>query len=107
MSKLKAIRTSLKLTQSQLGKGIGISRSQIASIETGARNLTDRIQRDLSINFGVNQEWFKDETKEMFSDKYRDLKLTSEEREFTDLYESLDSDYQKLILDMMKTMASK
>lgn len=106
MNRLKKIRTALNLTQSDFAKGISISRSQVASIESGARNLTERLQKDLVINFGVNPDWFNNEEEEMFLDKYRELDLSPEEREFTDLYESLDQDSKSLILTMMKKISS-
>lgn len=104
---LKEIRTALKLTQADLAKGLGISRSQVTNIERGVRNMTERIERDLTTYFGVNPEWLKSQSGNILVDKYKSFELTEEEREFTDLYETLDPDSKQLILEMMKKIVSK
>ena len=43
----------------------------------------------------------------MFLDKYSEFDLNDNEREFLDLYESLDEDSKQLILETMKKIASK
>lgn len=107
MNKLKEIRAALKITQAELGKGLSISRSQVASIESGSRNMTERIERDLVTHFGVNPEWLKSQSDIMFTDKYKDFNLDKEERSYIDLFESLDAENKELILTMMKKISSK
>ncbi|MEG2583331.1 MAG: helix-turn-helix transcriptional regulator [Oscillospiraceae bacterium] len=65
--RFKKIRLTLNLSQEEFGNKIGIkSRSHISSLESGARNITDRIINDLFKEFNVNEEWLRTGVGEMF-----------------------------------------
>ena len=104
MNKLKAIREELGLTQQELASKLGISRSQVGNIEQGIRSITPRI-KDLK----VNPNWIKSGQGEIINkeNKYDDFELDDKELEFLDLYDSLDEDSQKLIIETMKKISSK
>lgn len=107
MNKLKKIRAELNLTQKQLAEVIGVSRAQVANIEQGIRVITPRIERDLITHLNVNPEWLENEVEPVIMDKYSDFDLDSDEKEFIELFETLDKDSKKLILDTMKKIVSK
>ncbi len=107
MNKLKMIRKELKVTQKELAEKIGVSRAQVANIEQGTRVITARIERDLVAYLNVNPEWLKTGYGNIFLDKYSDFALDTKEREFIDLYESLDDDSKQLIVETMKKIVSK
>lgn len=102
MNILKLVRKELGLTQTELAKKIGISRSQIGNIEQGSRNITDRIKKDLVTYLNVNPEWIETGKGEIILNKYKDYDLTEKEKEFLDLLNQLDPDSQKLVIDTMK-----
>ncbi|MFR9071110.1 MAG: helix-turn-helix transcriptional regulator [Paraclostridium sp.] len=107
MNKLKKIRAELNLTQKQLAEVIGVSRAQVANIEQGIRVITPRIERDLISHLNVNPEWLENGVDPVIMDKYSDFDLDSDEKEFLELFETLDKDSKTLILETMKKIASK
>ncbi len=107
MNKLKIIRDELVITQQKLADILGISRAQVGNIEQGIRSITPRIERDLVTYLNVNPEWLKTGQGKIILDKYSNFNLDTKEREFIDLYESLDNDSKQLILETMKKIVSK
>ncbi|MEG0368132.1 MAG: helix-turn-helix domain-containing protein, partial [Coprobacillus sp.] len=65
-TRLKEIRTALKLTQSELANKLNMSRITIAQMENGSRNITDRTIKDICREFNVNYDWFYNGNGEMF-----------------------------------------
>lgn len=107
MNKLKAIRNELGLTQQKLADVLGISRAQIGNIEQGIRTITPRIERDLISYLNINPEWLRVGKGDIILDKYSNFNLDEKDREFLDLYESLDNDSKQLIVETMKKIISK
>lgn len=107
MNKLKMIRNELNITQKELAEKIGVSRAQVSNIEQGTRVITARIERDLIEYLKVNPDWLKTGEGNILQDKYADFNLDTKEREFLDLYESLDDQSKKLIIETMKKIVSK
>lgn len=66
--RIKILRKELGLTQSQLAESLHITKSAIANIETGARNITDRTISDICREFNVNEEWLRNGTEPMFKE---------------------------------------
>ena len=59
-SRIKNLRKSmLNMTQEAFAKAINISRSNLASLETGRVCITDRIVKDICREFGVNEIWLR------------------------------------------------
>lgn len=66
--RLKEIRLFNELSQSEFGKRIGIeSRAHISSLESGKRNITDRIVTDVCREFNVNEKWLRTGNGDMFT----------------------------------------
>lgn len=107
VSKLKKIREELKITQKELAEKLGVSRAQVANIEQGIRVITPRMERDLISHLNVNPEWLNSGIEPIFADKYSDFDLDTDEKEFIELYDSLDKESKKLIVETMKRIVSK
>jgi len=108
--RLKSIRAELKLSQREFAKQIYISQSQYAELETGNRNLNDRIIHLISVQFNVNKKYIKNATEPMFNSDPPDTKIT----EILNIFDSLDDllqDYLLLqareILKIQKTAIDK
>ena len=71
--RVKLIRTSKNLSQEEFGKALNLSRSAIASYETGVREVTDRSINDICREFRINEDWLRTGKGEMIS------KMTSDE----------------------------
>lgn len=58
--RLRELRVRLQLSQEEFGKKIGIeSRAHISLLESGKRNITDRIITDICREFSVNEDWLR------------------------------------------------
>lgn len=73
--RIKQIRKDNKLSQSALGKLIGISRSQISCYEKGLRDITERSLNDICREFNVNKEWLLTGKGEMYIISEKDKKI--------------------------------
>lgn len=72
--RFKEIRLKLNYTQQDFANKLNLkSRSHISSIESGNKNITDRIISDLCREFNVNEEFLRYGTGNMF------LELSEEE----------------------------
>lgn len=59
-NRLKELRDSKGLSQEEFGSKIGIkSRAHISALESGSRNITDRIISDICREYGVREEWLR------------------------------------------------
>ena len=60
--RFKELRKTFGLSQEELGNKIGLSKSGISNIESGARNVTDKHIKLICSEFPVNEEWLRDGT---------------------------------------------
>lgn len=52
-------KNTLKISQDEFARQIGISRSNLGNIETGAVKLTDRVISDICREYNVNEIWLR------------------------------------------------
>ena len=64
--RIKQLRTSLKMSQTEFGRAIFLSNGYIADMELGKKKVNDRITHLISLTFGVSEAWLKDGTGSMF-----------------------------------------
>lgn len=74
--RLKIIRQELDLSQESFGKSINLSRSHIASLENGLRELTDRTISDICRIYNVNENWLRTGKGDMFLQLDREEELS-------------------------------
>lgn len=53
------LRKYLKISQEEMGKALGISKSGVSNIESGQRNVTDKHIKLLISSFNVNEKWLR------------------------------------------------
>jgi transcriptional regulator with XRE-family HTH domain len=92
--RIRILRKTLKLTQKKLAAAIAVSQSQIASMETGEREVKSRTVKQICDSFGVNACWLKAGEGAMFSQK-KDIRLTK----LLALFVNLEPQYQDFILN--------
>ena len=73
--RIKEIRQTLELPQKKFAERIAISTGYMAEIELGNRNVTERIIRLISMEFGVDEYWLRTGERSMFN-KETDTKIT-------------------------------
>jgi transcriptional regulator with XRE-family HTH domain len=65
--RIRQIRQTLNMTQTDFSKTIYVSSGYTAEIENGHRAANDRIIHLICLTFGVNEQWLKTGDGKMFS----------------------------------------
>lgn len=63
------------MPQDTFAKKVGLTKNYISLVETGNRSLADRTVKDICRIFGVNEEWLRNGTGEMFVQKSKDEQI--------------------------------
>ena len=63
------VRNALGMRQDEFAEAIKVSRSYIGALETGNREINDRIIELICINCSVNEKWLRAGSGKMFKDK--------------------------------------
>lgn len=91
--RLKEIRTFNNMSQEEFGKKIGIeSRAHISALESGNRNITERIINDVCREFNINEEWLRTGKGEMRKQRTRNQELQAFAN---DVMEDVDESFKK------------
>lgn len=64
--RIKELRKSLKLNQTEFGNRIGIKQTTVAGYETGAKNPMDSVVKSICREFNINEVWLRTGEGEMF-----------------------------------------
>lgn len=95
--RLKQIRKTLKINQTNFAKQLGITQTAYSMIENGVNPLSDRYIKVVCSVFNVNEDWLRSGAGDMFfSSPY--------EKEFTEIFEHLTPVTQQYLLLMAKEL---
>jgi len=100
IDRLKAIRHTLNLSQKVFAKGIFISTSHYACLETGHRKIKDSILDSVSKIYNVDKEWLLTGKGEMFDSAPPDVKLD----ELVVIFKRLNTHFQGYLLEQAKSL---
>lgn len=111
-TRLKAVRNTLKKTQSEFGSMCGKSRDAIANYETGRVVPDDAFIKLLSVKFNVNEQWLLTGEGEMFTETKVSLLDKLAEKYNLDKYDmsiirhymELDPEDRKKFVSLMKVI---
>ena len=106
--RVKQLRESLGLSQSDFASKIYLERSTVSLIERNQRNVTDRTIKDICREFNVNEKWLRTGKGTMFNEipreseigKYIGQVLKSDDafiKNFIISYMSLDEKGKKIV----------
>ena len=73
--RIKEVRSALGLTQVKFGESIGLKKSAMSLIESGANAVTNQVRLSICREYGVREEWLRDGTGAMFIEKSRDEEI--------------------------------
>ena len=97
IKRLKQLRKTLKINQTNFAKQLGITQTAYSMIENGNNPLSDRYIKVICSSFNVNENWLRTGDGDMFfSSPY--------EKEFTEVFSSLAPDTQQYLLLMAKEL---
>lgn len=57
--RVRAVRNALNLTQIDFGKKLAVAQSYLTNIETGKREVTEKIQKLICLEFNVSESWLR------------------------------------------------
>jgi transcriptional regulator with XRE-family HTH domain len=98
--RLKAIRKALNVNQKEFSKGIFLSSSFYAQIESETRNINERIYELISQKYKVNKDWLKTGKGEMFASPPPNMNL----QQITEIYQELNPLFKKYISLQIKQL---
>lgn len=70
--RIKSLRKTLNLTQTEFGERLGIKKSSISQIESGTNSVTESNIMSICREFHVNETWLRTGEGEMFIQTTRD-----------------------------------
>lgn len=111
-SRIKELRTKLKLTQEEFAEKLGATRSAIASIENDKCTVTTQMIKLVCITYNVNEAWLRTGKGEMFekSDNLEDLfsDASDLEKSIIAAYLSIDADLRdQVIVQFLNSIGKK
>ena len=88
--RFKMLRLSLKLSQEEFGRRLGVTKSTISNIETGRFNLTDSMIKLICSEFTLREQWLRTGNGEMYSEVSIDEKYKRAAKAISDGDSDLD-----------------
>lgn len=74
--RIREIRIANKLKQSEFGDRLGIKGNTVTGYETGVRTPSDAVIVSICREFGVNEDWLRNGTGEMYPPKTRGQEIS-------------------------------
>jgi len=99
-NRLKEIRKSLKINQSEFASKIGLAQSGYSQIETGENTLTDQNIKLVCLIYDVNESWLRSGKGEMFN--YKAKPKDDDEKRLLDMFRCLSPEMQEFVLKKIK-----
>lgn len=97
-TRIKELRTFLKLTQKNFGAKVGLKPSTINDIEHSRCKVNERLQIAICSKFNVNEEWLKTGNGNMFNEN--DKKYD----EFFQIFNKLNPVLQNFLIQTAKNL---
>jgi transcriptional regulator with XRE-family HTH domain len=98
--RIKQVRSELNISQNEFSKKIFISQSSLGEIETGIRNVNDRIIQLVCSQFNVNKDWIKNGRGTMFDVEKPDINLSH----LIEIYKQLEKPLQEYLLEQSESL---
>ena len=74
-NRIKELRKSLGLNQTEFGEKLGVAQTTIAGYENGSRDMSDAIIKSICREYGVNETWLRTGAGEMRRSRSREAEL--------------------------------
>jgi transcriptional regulator with XRE-family HTH domain len=97
--RIKEVRKTLSMTQTEFAKAVCISNTYLASVETGYRKVNERLIKLIAAVFGVSETWLSAGKGDMF------LQSPTEKRErLINCFNELPPDFQDYVLQQVEQL---
>lgn len=109
-TRLHYLRKSLKLSQEDFGKRLGVTGASISRLEKGERNITEQMILSICREYNIREEWIRYGSKPMYieestfslDDFVKKNQATDLELEIMKAYFELDPELRKTVIDHFK-----
>lgn len=101
-SRLKELRKSVNLTQTEFADKLGLAQNSIASYESGRRTPNEAIVKSICREFNVNYEWLVNGTGSMFVELSREEEIA---KYFGTLLKDDDMEFQKKFIRALSKLS--
>jgi len=99
--RLISVREALEITQRDFCKGIYVSQSYYAQIESGKRPVNDRIIALVCSQYGVSKDYLLTGKGEIFSENLADIQL----QQLLEIFNELEPPFREYIISQVKQLA--
>ena len=103
--RVKELRKTLKMSQDEFGKTVGVTGAAISKIESGDRNVTDQLVFALCAAFHCDETWLRTGEGEMFRTRSRDEELAAFMGSIT-LRDDPDDEFKRRLLHVLSRMTT-
>ncbi|MDR3342625.1 MAG: helix-turn-helix domain-containing protein [Treponema sp.] len=101
LDRIRAIRKTLGINQSEFAKRIGLTQTSMSMIEIGKSNLTEKNIKMICTTFNVHEKWLRTGSGDMFGSP------SPYEKELVDILGQLTDDTQEFLLDMARNLLKR
>jgi transcriptional regulator with XRE-family HTH domain len=91
---IRSSKKEVQISQREFSKKIFISQSTLGEIETGVRNVNDRIIELICSQYNVSREWLRDGKGEIYDTKKPDITF----EHLTEIFNQLSKPLQEYLL---------
>ena len=113
--RMKSVRKTLEMNQTDFGKRIGLSQGGYGAVETGVRKLTDRTIMQICQEFNISETWLRTGSGEMFVDNSatilsqlaREYGLSSRSSALVESFLDLSDEQREAIVCAVEAAAEK
>lgn len=74
--RIKEVRNALGLTQDKFGERLGVKRSAISQVESGANGVSDQLRLAVCREFRVSEDWLRNGEGSMFIEPDEDEEIS-------------------------------
>lgn len=113
--RVKFVRKSLKMNQTEFGRHLALSQNSLSQIEVGTYNVTDKIVKLICFQFKISEHWLRTGEGNMFVETADDLvqqlcakySLDSQAQSVLECFLELSDTQRAAIVDFAKAIARK
>lgn len=110
--RVKMLRKQLGLNQTDFGQRIAVAQGYLTNIENGHREVTDKVQKLICLEFNVSEDWLKNGVGEIFtqpdatiiSELSQQYKLDSFEKAMIECYLNMHPDDRKVLKEYVHSL---
>lgn len=100
--RIRQLRKDLGLNQTVFGDKIGVKQGSIAAYENGLRTPIDAVITSICREFGVNEEWLRNGTGEMYVKLSKDQELAAF---VAQVYREDENSFKRRLLSVLSSLS--